>query len=52
MTEDGLYCYKAPFRLLGGTKTSEGINLALDQIEKRKQMYRTTALTTFGHGCF
>ena len=40
VTEDGLFCYKAPFRLLGGTKTSEGISLALDEIERRKQMYR------------
>ena len=40
VTEDGLFCYKAPFTMLGGTRTSEGINLALDAIEKRKQMYR------------
>ena len=38
-TDDGLYCYGAPFRLLGGTKTSEGFNFAWDEIEKRKQMY-------------
>ncbi len=47
VTEDGLYCYKAPFRLLGGTKTSEGINLALDEIEKRKQMYRDNGIDYF-----
>lgn len=47
VTEDGLYCYKAPFRLLGGTKTSEGINLALDQIENRKQNYRDNGIDYF-----
>ena len=47
VTEDGLYCYKAPFRLLGGTKTSEGIDLALDEIEKRKQMYRDNGIDYF-----
>ena len=47
VTDDGLYCYKAPFRLLGGTKTSEGVNLALDEIEKRKQMYRENGIDYF-----
>ena len=47
VTEDGLYCYKAPFRLLGGTKTSEGINLALDEIEKRKRKYRDNGIDYF-----
>ena len=47
ITEDGLYCYKAPFRLVGGTKTSEGINLALDEVEKRKQMYRDNGIDYF-----
>ena len=44
VTDDGLYCYKAPFRLYGGTRTSEGINLALDEIEKRKQTYRDNGI--------
>ena len=47
VTEDGLYCYKAPFRLVGGTKTSEGVNLALDEIEKRKRMYRDNGIDYF-----
>ena len=47
VTEDGLYCYKAPFRLLGGTNTSEGINLALDEIEKRKRMYNDNGIDYF-----
>ena len=47
VTDDGLYCYRAPFRLLGGTKTSEGVNLALDVIEKRKQMYRDNGIDYF-----
>ena len=47
VTDDGLYCYKAPFRLLGGTKTSEGINLALDKIEERKQLYRDNGVDYF-----
>ncbi len=44
MSEDCLYCYRAPFRLLGGTNTSEGISLALDEIEKRKQTYRDSGI--------
>ncbi len=44
ISEDGLYCYKGPFRLLGGTNTSEGVNLALDEIEKRKQTYRDNGI--------
>ena len=47
MSEDGLYCYKGPFRLLGGTNLSEGVNLALDEIEKRKQMYRDNGIDYF-----
>ena len=47
VTEEGLYCYEAPFRLLGGTKTSEGVNLALDVIENRKQMYRDNGIDYF-----
>ena len=47
VTDDGLYCYKAPFRLLGGTNTSEGVNLALDEIEKRKRMYRDNGIDYF-----
>ena len=47
VTKDGLYCYKAPFILLGGTKTSEGVNLALDVIEERKQTYRNNGIDYF-----
>ena len=47
VTEDGRYCYNAPFRLLGGTNTSEGINLALDEIEKRKRMYNDNGIDYF-----
>ena len=47
VTEDGLYCYKAPFTLVGGTYVSEGVNLALDEIEKRKQMYRDNGVDYF-----
>ena len=47
MSEDGLYCYRAPFRLLGGTNMSEGINLALDKIEERKQSYRENGIDYF-----
>ena len=42
--KDGLYCYRAGFRLSGGTYTSEGINLALDKIEERKQAYRDNGI--------
>ena len=44
VTEDGLYCYKAPFKLFGGTNTSEGVNLALDKIEERKRSYRNNGI--------
>ena len=47
VTGDGLYCYEAPFRLLGGAKTSEGFNLARDEIEKRKQMYMENVIDYF-----
>ena len=47
VTEDGLYCYKAPFRMVGGTNMSEGINLALDKIEERKQSYRENGIDYF-----
>ena len=47
VTDDGRYCYKAPFRLLGGTNTSEGVNLALDEIEKRKRMYNDNGIDYF-----
>lgn len=47
VTEEGLYCYKAPFRLFGGTKTSEGVILALDEIERRKQSYRENGIDYF-----
>lgn len=44
MSEDGLFCYKAGVTLVGGTNTSQGINLALDEIEKRKQMYKDNGI--------
>ena len=47
VTDDGLYCYKAPFRLLGGSNMSAGINLALDKIEERKQSYRENGIDYF-----
>lgn len=47
MSEDGLFCYKAPFVMSTGTMTSRGVNLALDEIEKRKQSYRENGIDYF-----
>jgi len=47
VTKDGLYCYRAPFRLLGGSNISAGVNLALDKIEERKRSYRDNGIDYF-----
>ena len=43
MSEDGLHCYKAGM-LFSGTMMTKGIDLALNEIEKRKQSYRDNGI--------
>ena len=52
LKDGGLHCNKAPLGLLGGTEMSEVISLTLDEIGKRKRMYKENCLDCFCPGCF
>ena len=45
-SEDGLHCYKAGL-MFSGTLMSRSIDIALDEIEKRKQSYRDNGIDYF-----